>query len=52
MSAFESEHDANVDLGDITIDILTLNKEEKQLIKELLLMTLNSERVYYCQPTW
>ena len=45
MSTFESEQDANLDLSDKTGALLMLNKEERQLIKELLLMTLNSERV-------
>ena len=45
MSTFESEQDANLELSDKTGALLMLNKEERQLIKELLLMTLNSERV-------
>ena len=45
MSAFESEQDANFDLSDKTGALLMHNKEERQLIKELLLMTRNSERV-------
>ena len=45
MSAIESEQDTNLDLSDKTGALLMLNKEERQLIKELLLLTLNSERV-------
>lgn len=45
MSARESKQDANSDLSDSTGALLMLNKEERKLIKELLQMALNSDKV-------
>ena len=45
MSARESKQDANCGLSDSTGALLMLNKEERKLIKELLLMALNSNKV-------
>jgi hypothetical protein len=43
MSAANSKIDANLDLSDRTAALLMVNKDERKLIRELLVMTLNSE---------
>jgi len=45
MSPQESEKGANSDLSDSTGALLMLNKAERKLIKELLQMALNSDKV-------
>ena len=44
MSARESKQDTNCGLSDSTGALLMLNKEERKLIKELLLMALNLKK--------
>ena len=44
MSAANAKIDANLDLSDRTAALLMVNKDERKLIRELLVMTLNSER--------
>jgi hypothetical protein len=43
MSADNAKIDANLDLSDRTAALLMVNKDERKLIRELLVMTLNSE---------
>jgi hypothetical protein len=43
MSADKAQVDANLDLSDRTAALLMVNKDERKLIRELLVMTLNSE---------
>jgi hypothetical protein len=43
MSADKAQIDANLDLSDRTAALLMVNKDERKLIRELLVMTLNSE---------
>jgi len=43
MSADKTKVDANLDLSDRTAALLMVNKDERKLIRELLVMTLNSE---------
>ena len=43
MSADKTKIDANLDLSDRTAALLMVNKDERKLIRELLVMTLNSE---------
>ncbi len=43
MSADNTKTDANLDLSDRTAALLMVNKDERKLIRELLVMTLNSE---------
>ena len=45
MSTNNKKKSADVDLSDKTGALLMLNKEERKLIKELLVMTMNSESV-------
>ena len=45
MSTNDEKKSADVDLSDETGALLMLNKEERKLIKELLVMTMNSESV-------
>jgi len=45
MSTNHKKKCAVVDLSDYTVALLMLNKEETNLIKELLVMTMNSESV-------
>jgi hypothetical protein len=45
MSTNDKKKSADVDLSDETGALLMLNKEERKLIKELLVMTMNSESV-------
>ncbi|MBW2615907.1 MAG: hypothetical protein JRD02_07010 [Deltaproteobacteria bacterium] len=44
MSADKTKVDANLDLSDRTAALLMVNKNERKLIRELLVMTLNSEK--------
>ena len=44
MSGDKTKIDANLDLSDKTAALLMVNKDERKLIRELLVMTLNSER--------
>ncbi len=43
MSVDKKKADANLDLSDRTAALLMLNKDERKLIKEILVMTLKSE---------
>jgi hypothetical protein len=43
MSADKAQVDANLDLSDRTAALLMVNKDERKLIRELLVMTLKSE---------
>jgi hypothetical protein len=43
MSADKAQVDANLDLSDRTAALLMVNKDERKFIRELLVMTLNSE---------
>ena len=43
MSDDNSKIDANLDLSDRTAALLMVNKDERKLIRELLVMALNSE---------
>ena len=43
MSADKAKIDADLDLSDRTAALLMVNKDERKLIRELLVMTLNSE---------
>jgi len=43
MSADNAKIDANLDLSDRTAALLMVNKDERKLIRELLIMSLNSE---------
>ncbi|MBW1704899.1 MAG: hypothetical protein JRJ86_06990 [Deltaproteobacteria bacterium] len=43
MSVDNTKVDANLDLSDRTAALLMVNKDERKLIRELLVMTLNSE---------
>jgi len=43
MSADNAKIDTNLDLNDRTAALLMVNKDERMLIRELLVMTLNSE---------
>jgi hypothetical protein len=43
MSADKAQIDANLDLSDRTAALLMVNKDERKLIRELLVMTLKSE---------
>lgn len=45
MSTNDKKKSTDVDLSDETGALLMLNKEERKLIKELLVMTMNSESV-------
>jgi len=45
MSTNDKKKSSDVDLSDETGALLMLNKEERKLIKELLVMTMNSESV-------
>ena len=45
MSTNDKKKSTDVDLSDKTGALLMLNKEERKLIKELLVMTMNSESV-------
>ena len=45
MSARETKQDSNCHLSESTGALLMLNKAERKLIKELLLMALNSDKV-------
>lgn len=43
MSGDNTKVDANLDLSDRTAALLMVNKDERKLIREVLVMTLNSE---------
>lgn len=43
MSGDKAQVDADLDLSDRTAALLMVNKDERKLIRELLVMTLNSE---------
>ena len=45
MSAVENKNEADLVLSDKTGALLMLNKEERKLIKELLLMSMSSDSV-------
>ena len=45
MAADKDGRDADLYLSDKTCALLMLNKEERKLIKELLIMSLNSESI-------
>jgi hypothetical protein len=45
MTTHDKKKSADAELSDKTGALLMLNKEERKLIKELLIMTMNSESV-------
>jgi hypothetical protein len=45
MTSHDKKKSADAELSDKTGALLMLNKEERKLIKELLIMTMNSESV-------